>query len=218
MEQKNHYKVLLPAIGIALIALMVNIVKFKPLNPKIIVPDEVDDDAPALIIPITPGDPVLGSRKAPKTLIAFEDFGCAHCKDQSAIFDRLLERHDGKFNVVFKGLPVTRFPYNSRDSIKYGFCLNQQQKFKEYKDLAFSNSTNLSKAVLDEIVKNIEGVNKKKLDECLASGTPESQIQLTEALASSLYIQAVPAVFYEGKQVTLPDSEAGWEDLLGLTN
>lgn len=208
--------ILIPAILVAGFALFVRIIQYEPLIPDIdeAKRDEIKKES-LITIPIYPTDPVIGEKKAPKTIIAFEDFGCEHCQTQFAVVEQFMAKHPGAVKIVWKSLPVAKFPYPSDLANEYGHCLNEQYKFMEYARLAFTNSYQLKQDILDAIVKEIDA-NEKKFNACIQSGTAKQQIERTKEIARLLNIQAIPAIFLDNKQVNPPATVEGWEAILGL--
>lgn len=208
--------ILIPAILIAGFALFVRIIQYEPLFPEIAENKTADAEKAGLItIPIYPEDPIIGSKKAPKTIIAFEDFGCEHCQAQFAIIEQFMIKHPDAVKIVWKSLPVVKFPYASDLANEYGYCLNDQNKFMDFSRLAFTNGNQLNQNILDIIVKEIDA-NEKKFNACIQSGTAKQQIERTKQIASLLNIQAIPALFLDNKQVNPPSTVEGWEAMLGL--
>lgn len=211
-SHKQLIAIFVPAILLVGLGLFIQIIRYQPLYPE--TPEETTD-TPAIAIPIFPDDPLLGNKKAPITLIAFEDFGCEACALQNQRFDALLEKHPDRLKIIWKGLPVTQFPYPTKAAQKYGYCAHQQGKFSEFKTMAFANLANLSDTTLSTIANELE-LKENKLNECLESTAAENYIAKVEQIASLLNIQAVPAVFLDGSQVEPPDTVADWEALLQL--
>ena len=56
----------------------------------------------------------------------------------------------------------------------------------------------------------------KKLETCIQNGTADEYLATTEALARSLNIQSVPAIFIENDQIVPPNTLEGWEEILHL--
>lgn len=211
LSTKRLLLAFIPAFLLLALTIFIRIVQYQPLNPK---PEQAGNPE-EFVIPISPNDPILGNKKAPKTLIAFEDFGCEHCKVQSELLDQVLQEHPNAFKLIWKGLPVSKFPVDTRASHRYAFCFHEQQKFEEFESYAFANYQNLSQAVLDAIVSQVD-INKKVLDECLSSTRPDAHIAQVEQIARALNIQAVPAIFIDNKQITTPQTKEEWVALLGL--
>ena len=176
-------------------------------------------EAPSLpeldLIPILQDDPIIGDVSAPHTIIAFEDFGCEGCRTQMAVLNQVMEAHPGSIKIIWKGLPVTRFPIDSEPAHRHAYCAHKQEKFDAFKDIAFANGTNLSSQTLLLIGEEIE-LDTDALSACLASEGPQQHIQKVEQLATLLQIQAVPAVFVDNTQINAPTTVTGWEDLFDL--
>ncbi len=207
--------IFIPAILIAGIALFTRVIQYEPLYPDIEEYEEVQKEKGKLQIPIYPEDPILGYIKAPKTIIVFEDFGCEGCKSQFVTLEKLIAKHPKKIKIIWKGLPVTKFPHPSNLSHEYAHCANKQEKFEEYTQLAFTNSHNLSKEILDMIIEQID-LNEKKFNTCIESMEAKLHIMKTEQLGVLLNIQSVPTVFVDNKQIESPQYLESWESVLGL--
>ncbi len=206
--------IFIPATLLAAVFLFVRVVQYQPLFPK---EDKTENpESKTLSVPIFPDDPILGNKKAGTGIVAFEDFGCEACKEQTAIFEELVNKYPGAIRIIWKGLPVTQFPYPTELAESYGYCANKQGMFDIFKTYAFSNSGNLSQTSLDIISEEIK-LNKEKLTECLESPATANHITQTKQIARILNIQAVPAIFVNGKQIDPPKSLEGWETLLGLS-
>lgn len=187
-----------------------NYLQYKPLYPK---PQQQKNQISE--IPIFSGDVIFGQQSAPKTIVVFEDLSCNACKKQQKLLEELIKKHPKEVKVVWKGLPIKKFPFSSEKAHKYAFCTSKQNKFKQFMDLAFANSDNLRTAILEQIVKKME-INQNALKTCLENQNTQKYIERTKKLAKLLNIQSVPAVFFEGKQIKVPQSVAGWETKLNL--
>jgi protein-disulfide isomerase len=204
----------IPAIIIACFTLFIRVIQYQPLYPKIENYDKLNTHE-SLTIPIYLEDPIIGDKKAGKTIIAFEDFACEGCKIQSIILDQLLQKNPGKLKIIWKGLPVNQFPYPSELAHKYAFCANEQEKFIEFQKLAFTNGDNLSAEILDIIISQLD-IKESKFKTCLESNDPQKHITQTEQLGMVLNIQSVPTFFMNNKQIETPTNIEGWETLLKL--
>jgi len=167
------------------------------------------------LIPIFPDDPVIGEVTAGKTVVVFEDFACQGCKNQMVLLDALRTRYPGRIKIIWKGLSVKTFPVSSEPAQRYAYCANQQNKFEEFKNLAFDNTDNLSPETLSAIVTDIE-LDTVMLEECLATSGPDDYVERNKQLATLLNIQSVPAIFIDNEQVTPPAYVEGWETILQL--
>lgn len=214
MKTKQLLIVFIPALLVAAVALFVRIVQYEPLFPKV---DEKELKQKVVTVPIYPDDPIIGNKKAPITIVVFEDFACPACRDQAAVLDELISAYPKRVKIVWKGLPVSEFPHPTEIAQKYGYCANRQDKFEPFKTFAFENIGNLSEEVLNEIATQI-GVKEKNFKECVAGEDAAQYIARVEQIARYLNIQAVPTVFIDGKQVNPAYNVEGWATMLGLHN
>lgn len=214
MSTKKLLLIFLPALLVAGLALFIRILQYEPLFPK---PDKNQsaETTKLLQIPIFPDDPIVGSKKAGITLVAFEDFGCSHCQQQNSSLNEVQKKYPNRVKIIWKGLPVARFPFSTEGTNLYSYCADRQQKFNEFKEYAFANSDNLSETTLKEIIQAIN-LDEKDLADCVASPEAATYIERTKQLARVLNVQAVPAFFIENKQIAAPQSVTEWELLLSL--
>ncbi len=213
-DTKKILLIFLPALLIAAVSLFIRVIQYEPLFPER--PDENDEQQSELfIIPIYPEDPIIGDKKSPITIVAFEDFACAACKEQSYIFDQLQEQYPNKIKIIWKGLPVSTFPYPSEQAHTYAHCAHEQGEFEAFKQYAFTNSENLSDAILQNIATNIE-LKDSKLTACLSDIATENYIQKTQQIAQVLNVRAVPTFFINNIQIDHPTTLEGWKTYLNL--
>ncbi|HYE59812.1 MAG TPA: thioredoxin domain-containing protein [Candidatus Kapabacteria bacterium] len=212
MIQSRHlYFIFIPAFLVGALGLFIAYLQYEPLYPDVTKSPTTNT---TLQIPILPTDPVLGNKKAPTTLIVFADFGCEACKEEDALLEQLIKKHEKQVKIIWKGLPVTKFPFNTRLAHEYSVCANEQGKFLPFKQVAYANKDNLSQQVLQTIATTLE-LNEKKLATCLTDSAP-THVNNTEQIALSLNVQSVPAVFLDNRQITPPQTVEAWEALLGL--
>ena len=212
LKSRHLLLIFLPALVLVIFALFIRLIQYEPLYPKA-GENKAGQNQASAIIPIYSDDPVIGNKKAPATVIIFSDFGCAHCGAEMALLDELLKKYPDKMKIIWKGLAVTRFPRSTELAHKYGYCANQQEKFKQFADLAFANSDNLTEEILKLITAQLD-LNEKKLGECLDSQMPAEYLQKIEQLALGLGIQAVPTIFLNNRQIPAPQILEEWETAL----
>ena len=216
MQTKRLLFIFIPALLVVGIAFFIRFTQYEPLLPDFEEVEKQREEASAFKIPVLREDPVVGNRRANITLIAFEDFGCEACDNQSRLIAQLITKHPENVKLVWKGLPVTRIPYNSRDAHLMSHCMHKQDLFDEFADRAFANRLDLSPSVLDAIATQMSGVNQNSLRNCMQTNEASDHLQRTEQLAKALDIQSVPTIFLDNKQIQHPQSVEGWENFLGL--
>lgn len=209
-SNKLLFAAFVPIILLAGIGLFIRVIQYEPLIPDL--PEETEKK---LQVPIFLEDPIVGDKKAAKTIVAFEDFGCKSCAEQSKILDTILEKNPKSAKIVWKIMAITSFPQDSTEAGKYGFCANEQGRFDEFKKYAFENAENLTNLTLETIAKEMK-LDEKKLEECLKSPRSTAYLDTVKNLGKLLNVQALPTMFIDNKQIQIPANEAGWKTLLGI--
>lgn len=210
MNIKKIVLVFIPALLFLSFILFVEILNYKPQFPE---QKEVSTD---FTIPVLADDPIIGLKRAGKTIITFGDFSCQNCQIYHEIFKQLLAKHPTAVRIVWKGLPVTRFPYPSEPALLHGYCAASQGKFTEYSEIAFANRDNLTETTLKTIAENLQ-LNQADLANCVTSKEALTHIENNKTIASSLNIQAVPVFFINNQQVSVLPTLEAWESALGLS-
>ena len=144
--------------------------------------------------------------------ITFADLGCEPCREELIIFFELVKKYPNQVKIVWKGLPVTRFPRSSEPAHAYAYCANKEQRLTLFVGSLLATET-LDAATLESAASNA-GLQSERWQECLNSEAPKTYQKKVEALATALRISAVPAVFYNGEQIREPETVEGWEELL----
>jgi len=212
MRIRTSLFLFVPAIAVAVFALFVSFIQYQPKKILYNDPNRLEI---LNIVPIFNEDIILGNLKAPKTIIAFEDLGCARCQDQMEMFEELLTKFPDKIKIILKTLNVTTFPESSAESHQYLFCAYKQNKYKEFKDALFVEKlldTNSLKYV-SEIIE----LDAQKLEECLAGAEVANYTQKNEEMAKNLMIESTPTIFVDNKIIQEPLNITGWETILSLT-
>lgn len=211
MTTKQLLAIFIPALLLVSLGLFIQIIRYEPLFPK----DTGAETAPNFALPILADDIIVGNKNAPRTIIAFEDFSCPACATHDAVLTQLLQEHPGTFRIVWKGLPVARYPFPSEPAQRYGFCAYQQGKFAQFKAAAFANKDNLSPATLATIADTI-GLKEEQTKKCVDSDAAQLFVERIKQLASVLGIQSVPTFFINNQQVQPSASADSWKALLKI--
>ncbi len=210
MNLKKMLLIFIPALLFLSFILFIEILHYEPQFPE---KKEVSKD---FTIPIMPDDPILGVKRAGKTIVTFGDFSCPNCQVYHEVFKQLLAKHPNAVRIVWKGLPVTSFPYPSEPAILTGYCAASQGKFAEFSELAFANRDNLSDIRVKELATTLE-LDQKDLASCLVSQEATTHLENNKAIAANLNIQAVPVFFINDIQANVQPTTEAWEEALGFT-
>jgi protein-disulfide isomerase len=146
------------------------------------------------------GNPALGKKEAPITVVEFSDYQCPFCK---RFFENTLptlkaEYIDaGKVRYVFRDFPLDRIHPQARKAAEAAHCAGDQGKYWEMHDLLFRNQQALHVESLKLYARNLE-LDIAVFDACLDRGTYGAEVQrdLEDGLKAG--IRGTPG-FYVGK-------------------
>jgi protein-disulfide isomerase len=104
---------------------------------------------------------VLGSAKAPVTLVEYADLKCPICRDFSAqTFPAIVQKYvrTGKLRVVYRIQTFVGAPGDSLRAAKFGLAVAKQNRFWNYENLFYRNQGDENTAyVTDAFMKRLGG-------------------------------------------------------------
>ena len=99
----------------------------------------------------------------------------------------------------------------------YGYCMNAQDKFDNFKNIVFSNViTSVTESLLDTMAQE-SGADMELLQTCISSEAPYTHIEKNRQLARALQIQRTPTFFVQETQIRTPGSLMEWKNVLQIT-
>lgn len=158
---------------------------------------------------ISKSDPFLGAEQATVTLVVFSDFQCGVCYKQEAVLKQILEKYKDKVRLIWKDYPESRISSDSFQASLAGRCANEQEKFWEYHDLLFANSSQLNKDKFVELAKKLD-LDEGKFANCLTTLKYQKEINDNVSEANALDISGVPFIYVNNQEVM---GEVSIEDL-----
>lgn len=138
--------------------------------------------------------PVLGSLDSKETIYIFSDFSCPYCAlFATQTLPELITNYvdTGKAKLIFKYFPTHA---QAEAAHKVAFCLNQQNLFWKFHDLAFSNQKDLNNLSNVKSMALSLGANSTKLDLCLSSTDFNAEFQKDISLAKINVLQGTPTI------------------------
>jgi len=177
--------------------------------PRLVRPAKADTDAPEvdqaeLAKPGPEGDVVLGSDKAPVTIIEYASMTCPHCAHFTATtFPELQKRYidTGKVRYIFREFPLDPLA-------AAGFMLARcagKDRYMAVVETLFAKQTDWivkePLAPLEEIAKQF-GFTEESFSQCLTNQKVLDGIQaVRDRAAAKLGINSVPTFFVNGKKL-----------------
>lgn len=188
-------------------------------------------ELPAHPITVSPGDGTYGNPAAKVQIVEFSDFECPHCQRAAFTMHTAKGRLKDKAFFVFKHFPLDPSCNTSVKAMihpnacvlaRLSYCANQKKAFWPYHDAVFFKFDQEkhigSSPVLDSVK---EGALKSYFTEaeyhqCLASPESLAAVQEDIKLANARSVDGTPAVFVNGKRVTIPVTLENLEKLIEI--
>jgi protein-disulfide isomerase len=154
---------------------------------------------------------VKGPADAPIKVVEFADFMCPGCQAASNALRSYYAQQGPDINLTFKNYPlestcnpaIARSVHNGACELALGsICASEQGLFWPYHDRIFSRSWEVAtrQDVLEHGV--AAGLNKTKLETCLASSEAKSKLALQVQEGFGVQVQSTPTILVNGKKLT----------------
>ncbi len=185
----------------------------------------------ARTLAVRPDDPALGPADAPHTVVMFGDFQCTYCRQVEETLRDVQEDLDGDFRLVFKHYPLNRDCNAAVDASKAGHAfgclaaeaaeaarrLGGNEAFWQMHDALYTNQKNLDMRPYDRLAGEI-GLDVSAFRTMMADPLTRQRIAADAALGAELGIEGTPALYLDGRRVTLAvimDRQTQEPDLAG---
>jgi protein-disulfide isomerase len=162
--------------------------------------------------------PILGNDNASVTIFEFSDFSCPFCAAANGYNDEALaalKKQDpnweapmpkivegyvktGKAKIVFK---YAKGHGSGQNAQLIGWCLNEQNLFWEFHDLAFKNQKDISDYDKMKSFALGLGANESLLNDCLDSKKYVSRLKEEDNYAARVGVSGTPTFFINGEKV-----------------
>ena len=184
---------------------------------------------PVQEVSIGPEDSTSGNPEAKVKIVVFSDFQCPFCKKTAFSLHTLLPSFKNEIWVAFKNFPLDptcnslvqhkMHPY-ACSLARLSVCANKKGKFWEYHDQVFMHIDEGDlEGGWDVIRKKLASVfTGAEIDECLRSPESLSPVQKDIDLGIQLGIQGTPAVFINGRLVSVPLDMDTLRKIISLEN
>ena len=156
--------------------------------------------------------PAQGPQDAKITIFAFQDFECPHSKRATMTFKPLLKQYAGKVRFVFKNRPLTSHQY-AEAAAKAALAAQMQDRFWEYHDLLFENSTKLGEEVFLRLAKELD-LDIEKFNADRNSKTVEERLNADIAEANKRGFRGTPTFVINGVVVTGSRSQSYFNNII----
>jgi protein-disulfide isomerase len=170
----------------------------------------------------------FGNPEAKLKIVIFSDFECPFCKKAAFTLHTLLPSFQKDVSVTFKHFPldsscnsmVPRPMHLYACSLaRLAICANEKGKFWDYHDTVFMklDETDL-KAGWDELRTKLSSIfSSEEIDSCLKASSPLEKVKKDIEIGLGLGILGTPALFANGKPLTVPLDFEGLRQLVELS-
>ena len=146
-------------------------------------------------------EPMLGSARAPVSLVEFADFQCSFCRKFWAdTLPKLKEFYvkQGQVRIVYRHFAILgKF---SEQAAMAADCAGEQGKFWEYHDRLFANQGGLAftQSKLEQYAREL-GLKAANFKRCLTAEKYRKKVEGETAVAASLGGRGTPTFFVNGR-------------------
>lgn len=158
------------------------------------------------------GEPALGDKDAPVTMVEFADYQCPFCrKYASETFDQIKENYidTGKVRFVYKDFPLEQLGHNrAKQMAEAAQCAGDQGKYWEMHDKLYEEQNKISpqrtaKFSADKVPQWAEeiGLNMDQFNQCMDSGKYSDEVDQDLQEGRDLGVSGTPTFFINGKKV-----------------
>jgi protein-disulfide isomerase len=140
------------------------------------------------------GEPMLGRRDAPLTMIEFTDYQCGFCRRfHVTTFPELKKKYidTGVLRFASRDLPLD-FHQQAFGAANAAHCAGEQDRFWEMRDVLSSNAADLGPPALLRYAQGL-GLNLAGFQACVQTVRYKARIERDMAQAESLGISGTPS-------------------------
>lgn len=153
---------------------------------------------------------VKGDPGAPIQIVEFADFMCPGCRTASGALREYFAQQGSDISITFKNFPLekacnpgmSQTVHNGACELALGaICASDLGMFWAYHDRIFSRSWEV--ATRQDVVDNgvAAGLNKAKLEACLASPEASSKLALQVKEGFEIKVEVTPTLLVNGKKL-----------------
>lgn len=159
-------------------------------------------------IPVT-HTPIIGTKNAPVTIVAFTDFQCPFCARFHAPMIEAIKANPGKANYMIKNYPLSFHP-QAKPAAKAALAAGEQGKYAEMANALLENNQSLGEELFKKLAKDI-GLNVDRFwkDYQGKDAQWEKYIQDDIDLGNQVQVRGTPTFYINGRKTNARDV-ASW--------
>ena len=203
------------AVMLLTVYIMIRLADNKPVPSNNIASNRVSDEI-ASILNVKEEDWTKGNPNADVVIIKYSDFQCPACR-YFAAFDHLLSEEIGEDVLfVYRHFPLQSFQ-SSRLAAAYAEAAGRQGQFWNMHNLIYINQVKWSISNAESVFRQFAetlNLNMEQLDRDLQDPVIKENIQSDYESGQKLGVNAVPALFINGKRIQNPNSPEAYRKLI----
>jgi protein-disulfide isomerase len=166
----------------------------------------------------TPSHHVEGDDQDHVTLVEYGDYECPYCGEYFPTVKQVETEFNNQIQFQFRNFPLVSIHQNAFAGARAAEAASLQGQFWQMHDLLYEEQDSWVSATdpttyFDSFAKQL-GLNISKFETDYASGQVNNTINADIAAGNKLNIQGTPTFFVDGKQVTIADSVASFEQVI----
>lgn len=202
----------LTTILVAIVIYQWVLIEFRPRKESNRVSQEVLTEFQSLTpqeIPVDFKDYRLGPSDAPVQLVVFSDFQCPGCKEFAQQVPNLLERFEGKLQIIFKHFPLgtacnsyleTDLHPKACEAAWAAEAAHQQGKFWAFHDALYASDMSYDQNTVNLITEELRlDIKRFEADKSLEATKTKVKSDVEQAIRLGVFY--TPAIFLDGRYV-----------------
>lgn len=144
--------------------------------------------------------PLEGNPDAIVKIVEFSDFQCPACGAAYPVTKQIMEEYGERVSLEYKHFPLTTIHAFAFKAAEASECANDQGKFWEYVDIAFTNQKDLRKKALKQYAEEL-GLDTEKFNDCLDSGAKAKYVTADFNEGIGKGVGGTPTFFINGEKL-----------------
>ena len=149
------------------------------------------------------GDPSLGPKEAPVTIVEFADYECGACVEQQRLLKRIRSEYKDKVRLIWKDYPVADRNSDSFRAARAARCAGRQNVFWGYNQRLYERGISkkgVNEGFFVDIAREME-LDIPSFKECYGSEEVDQGIINNIKEANALQISGIPFVYVNDQQI-----------------
>jgi protein-disulfide isomerase len=146
----------------------------------------------------TEGNPSLGPKEAPVTIVVFSDYQSSFCSQLAKTLHEIVTKYPDEVRLVYRQFPLSQMHPLAEKAAEASLCAADQNHFWELHDLMFATQSALKEPDLRAKAARLK-LDPGAFETCLTSGKYAEKVKQDQREGYSLGVAATPALFINGR-------------------